>query len=107
MSDEELRELAAKAAELDLWTDEHDNLYLPDPMRRWDQLTRSGDAFDLAVELRIKSVYNEDLGRGCAWTGGANDVMAHANMEDCNRSERAAVRRAIVMVAAEIGKAKP
>jgi hypothetical protein len=71
----------------------------------WNPLTDDGDAFRLAVKLRIKSRYNEALGQGLAWING-DHAGSTANTEDCGRDECATLRRAIVIAAAEIGASK-
>jgi hypothetical protein len=92
MTDKELLELAAKAAGITLgeyWTPHlgrhHDHC--------WNPLTDDGDALRLAVQLNIlKNAYLEswiaqEVGKGLDWY--------------------AATRRAIVMAAAQIGRAMP
>lgn len=110
MTDRELLEMAAKAAgiRLHVWGTPGDENFADmddGPYGRlWNPLTDDGDALRLAVKLRIKSRYNEALGQGLAWIGG-DGFEARANIEECNKDECAATRRAIVRAAAEIGKA--
>lgn len=102
MSDRELLELAAKAAGRDFRWDSG-VLILLDPMpsecSAWNPLTDDGDALRLAVKLSI----HVGLQSAEAWRNG-NEV---ARSFDDGNDHYAATRRAIVNVAAEIGKTMP
>jgi len=104
MTDRKLLELAAKAAGIDRGADrlEYGILVTEKTGRRslpkWNPLEDDGDAFRLAVKLRINV------------THGANMVNAEreqpeevAAVEPFNGDPAAATRRAIVKAAAEIG----
>jgi hypothetical protein len=85
--DRELLEAAARAADLPLAI--HWNGYSVagvEPLRLWNPLTDSGDAFDLAVKCRI------DI----PWQTFAAGTPEH--------DELAMIRRAIVRAAATLGK---
>lgn len=106
MSDRELLELAAKAAEIVVrW---HSNGYYGATMEimedeaggpPWNPLTDDGDALRLAVKLRFNvnieestvDVYNRDLNLTRVWASEVPDINE-------------ATRRAIVRAAAEIGR---
>ena len=71
----------------------------------WNPLEDDGDAFRLAVELRITFRYNETLRQAFAWRiGGVNRMEFQVNLEDCCGDEVRAVRYVIVRAAAEIGR---
>ncbi len=107
MNDRELLELAAKAAGIkyslrdagQCW--EQFGIPLPktmshEPTEYWNPLTDDGDAFRLAVKLRIQN--------GPRWAG----IFAETEMYVVDDSEEvdpyAATRRAIVYAAANIGE---
>jgi hypothetical protein len=97
MTDKELLELAAKAAEIDIfcWAG-HDvgcfsPVVLPDGLS-WNPLTEDRDAFRLQVELEIELWF------------GPTYVMAGKVQETTTNDPFAATRRAITRAAAEIGK---
>ena len=104
MTDKELLELAAKAAGIDRGADRLDcGISLTEnglhrSLPKWNPIENDGDAFRLAVKLRINV------------THGANMVNAEreqpeevAAVEPFNGDPAAATRRAIVKAAAEIG----
>ena len=97
-ADRELLELAAKVAEMK--ASENDGvIYAGFGSREWNPLADDGDAFRLAVKMRIDVAHARDYvvsGLGTA------DSMRRENGDDC-----AATRRAIVRAAAEIGRAMP
>jgi len=72
----------------------------------WDPLDNDGDAFRLAVTLRLKVRYHGALGQALV-DKNLGDAPIVVNIEDCGRNEFAAVRLAIVKVASEIGKSMP
>jgi hypothetical protein len=111
MTDKELLELAAKAAEYDVKP--HGNSrYSPDLLftlkgKNWNPLTDDGDALRLAMKLQI------DI----EWWDGEVWAYRHASADDeCFTAIEAAdhdpkiigttTRRAITRAAAEIGKTK-
>jgi hypothetical protein len=105
MTDRELLELAAKAADVDwikdcVWIE--NGFYSPFSRHEriaWNPLTEDADAFRLAVKLRMKiehySVTSE--GRDRVSANNASPVTYEGD-------PYAATRRAIVRAAAEIGR---
>jgi hypothetical protein len=98
MTDKELLELSAKAAEIDIffWAG-HDvgsftPVVSPDGLD-WNPLTEDRDAFRLQVELEIELWF------------GPTYVMAGTVQEATTNDPYAATRRAVTRAAAEIGKA--
>lgn len=106
MSDEKQLELAAKAAGLEFWTHGDGGTYIGNPMRRWNPLADDGDALRLAVQLNIEFACfdTEQQTNAGVWTP---DSKPYDCMTPYNGDKQAAVRRAIVRAAAEIGKAMP
>jgi hypothetical protein len=112
MSDRELLELAAKAADLEINSYSDSGLWIkqkpipglyPTDRRLWNPLTDDGDALRLAVKLDMVLLIN----RVDEWT----DVEFGYSVKDVRRLREghgsnpyAATRRAIVRAAAEIGK---
>lgn len=110
MTELRLLEMAAKAAGLELWMDEYDNLYLPDPMRRWNPLEDDGDALRLAGMLHlIVAAYGNYASVGETYdkpkldTDGAEFICWH---HETSGDQQAAMRRAIVRAAAAIQQAR-
>ena len=107
MTDRDLLELAAKAAgiptsRLDAVYDCWDKQEAPVLIRSaWNPLTDDGDAFRLAVKLRLQPRQGINLVSVTRPDGGWNDE----NYRDHNNNHLAATRRAIVCAAAEIGRA--
>ena len=117
MSDKELLELAAKAAGLTnlsycpAWKcmaeyDEHDGgFYKWDTY--WNPLTRDSEALQLGILLRL------DIKHGITSTGAKSRIVSCEQgfskefEEVMGQDPFIAIRRAIVQVAAEIGKAIP
>lgn len=112
MTDRELLELAAKAAgyptslRVDGLEIEWNGRWV-----FWDPLTDDGDALRLSVQLRIAIEHAGHVHKG---RGGCDRVQASprglGHMADVlmyDGDPLAATRRAIVSVAAEIGKAMP
>jgi hypothetical protein len=97
MSDRELLEAAAKAA--GYWAAEF-NCPANLPHKNWNPLTNSGDAFELAVKLRLTVNCSYDEVAICGQEFTQKEVFIEYNKEDAN----AATRRAIVRAAAEIGR---
>lgn len=108
MNDREMLELAAKAAGygVDFLIVTTDGVVDRYGYQKWNPLTDDGDAFRLAVQLRLQVstphkdyrafVQSQDLKRGVSANDGDDDL------NDTNPC--AATRRAIVRAAAEIGK---
>jgi hypothetical protein len=96
MTDRELLELAAKAAGLEVVT--------PTMLTygQWNPLTDDGDAFRLAVKLKIDVKHYDDYVVG--WFDGGYIGTGKIMYEG---EPYAATRRAITRAAAEIGKAMP
>ena len=96
MTDKELLELAAKAVGMkwggDEFYDEHG------PLLGWNPLHDDGDAMRLAVRLKIDI---DNMTDACYCEG----QFGHdAFVEDGNADPYATARRAIVLVAAKIGR---
>jgi len=112
VTDRELLEMAAKAADLPMhryceaWKAMarytlQDGYHGPS----WNPLTDDGDALRLAVKLRIQitpGTYNKDEFSAFKAAGGEAHEFRHYQQD-----EFAATRRAIVRAAAEIGKGMP
>lgn len=98
MKDRELLELAAKAAGMAPPYDEHGifSAWVGDPVHGhwWDPLGDDGDALRLAVKLDL-TIYRPGSHPGVLVV---TDEAHTTHSDDC-------VRRAIVIAAAEIGKA--
>lgn len=110
MCDQQILDLAAKAAmhaglKLEC-PDELDGVYVSRCFGRsgytWNPLEDDGDALRLAVELGVKLRWHPVLRQALAWI--PIDIEIRVGIEDCS-SAGAATRRAIVLAAAEIGKA--
>lgn len=117
MSERELLELAAKAAGLALrW--ERDPAFIQERWvayvpcgwagqpseREWNPLRESGDALDLAVRLRADIFHGAD---GVMAFVSRNHPTRYQTEEPYGDDPRAATCRAVVRVAAEIGRATP
>ena len=109
MTDRELLELAAKAAELEVkWCDATEAFWSTDGYDSFTPLTDDADAFRLAVKLGINVL--------CLRSTGATGTTAIQCEKDshkinvgideggCNGDANAAARLAICHVAAEIGR---
>jgi hypothetical protein len=115
MTDRELLELAAKAAGIDVVGYADRLLVLPEYdgslIRRhenggdveWNPLADDGDAFRLAVKLGITMYPAESVG-DCATTTFPDGKWVTV---ESSGDPLADLRRAIVLAAAEIGKAMP
>jgi hypothetical protein len=97
MSDRELLEAAAKAA--GYWAAEF-NCPANLPHKNWNPITDSGDAFELAVKLRLTINCSYDEVAICGQEFTQKEAFIERNGED----PLAATRRAIVRAAAEIGR---
>jgi hypothetical protein len=98
MTDKELLELAAKAAELPEcgWMGPAFMYVKDNQFTDWNPLTDDGDALRLAVKLNLFNTRS----KGYEWP----DAELFARHDE---DPYAATRRAIVRAAAEIGKAMP
>ena len=105
MSDRELLELAAKAAELHgFWVDAGLNVGSDATPKIWNPLTDDGDALRLTVKLNFTvckrehevEIFNDNNG----------EFLCSISISEGDEPY-AATRRAIVRAAAEIGKAMP
>ena len=104
MTDSELLELAAKAAGVD----PRELSSATRTTSGFHPLTHDGDAFRLAVKLRMRvatPTSHDDC--AIAGRGDVRGVHVKAYSEDEVTDPYAATRRAIVRAAAEIGKALP
>jgi hypothetical protein len=97
MTDRELLEAAAKAA--GYWAAEF-NCPANLPHKNWNPITDSGDAFELAVKLRLTINCSYDEVAICGQEFTQKEAFIERNGED----PLAATRRAIVRAAAEIGR---
>ena len=92
MTDRELLELAAKAAGIEIIFTESGLPWLASGKRPWNPLTDDGDALRLLVTLREHLCLDAAAMLGCG------------NFDAWKADPYAATRRAIVRVAAEIGR---
>lgn len=109
MTDKELLEMAAKAAGLVVVDRSHPvSLYIQSDGChggvRWNPLTDDGDALRLAADLRLKVLPGRLPGDGCTVESQRQGIAGCTTFRDDKREQ---MRRAIVHVAAEIGKAMP
>ena len=107
MTNRELLELAAKACgELtESWYG--DTAYFSGVLRRWNPLEDDGDAFRLAVKLKISVSQDIDLdGNGRVVVSCVFSDTLYGDFEYFNNDPYKATRRAIVRAAAEIGRLK-
>lgn len=104
MNDRELLELAAKAAgiSIDYWAGDCPRITTAAFPVAWNPLTDDGDALRLAVELRLNFTTG-DLACAASWPPHKAWVNEVVEAHQDNRAS--ATRRAIVLAAAEIGRA--
>jgi hypothetical protein len=101
MTDRELLEAAAKAAGIEFgWIHDTPRIRAEMGWTPWNPITDSGDAFELAVKLRLTTNCSYDDVTLCGQEFTQKDVFIERNGED----PYAATRRAIVRAAAAIGK---
>ena len=118
MTDRELLELAAKAAGIEgTWEIDtsfiQEHWYFNVPYNNhgmitgseWNPLTDDGDAFRLAVKLKIEISHGEECNQVCAAYPN-QFVGINYTIEDYTSDPYTAARRSIVRAAAEIGKLK-
>ena len=107
MTDQELLELAAKAAGIELsdWSSAEDGFIRYHFVTRhiWNPLTDDGDALRLAVKLGIDLEWRND-GRVAAYRHANANGHCFTAFESSREERDAATRRAIVRAAAEIGR---
>lgn len=70
----------------------------------WSPLTDDGDALRLAADLRLKVLPGKHKGDGCTVESQRPGIPGCTTFRDDKREQ---MRLAIVLVAAEIGKAMP
>lgn len=101
MSDQELTERAAKAAGLSgTWSEPFQWLVLNDKNKTiWSPLSDDGDALRLAVKLGMGC--QSSLGHGCATSINMHDGYGWRCYPDLPQDCESAMRRAIVLAAAE------
>lgn len=102
MTDRELLEAAARAAGYTLAWSSVEGIppRKADDMETWDPLTDDGDALRLAVKMDLY-IGNERQPYVTWWHGDSLEFVE----EEAGDDKQAAVRRAIVRAAAEIGRA--
>lgn len=100
-NDRELLELAAKGLGVEVWTDIDGNRYCGEPEREWNPLTDDAAALHLATKLRLDIMFFDGFEEVHCDGQVENDV---AIIEPYGDDVDAAVRRAIVRAAAEIGR---
>ncbi len=101
MTDQEMLELAAKAAGIEFgWIHDTPRIHAEMGWTPWNPLIDDGDALRLAVRLEI--AINPWAGKTVCWHEDSK-VMNHEK-HDCNDDPYAATRRAIVRAAADIGR---
>ena len=118
MTDKELLELAAKAAGYRIKREAYGDqsglvVWIDDEPRIWHPLTDDGDALRLAVKLEIDihhwwhRIEVAHCPRRPNSSLDTNAAFALSEMVGQDGDRTAATRRAIVLAAAEIGKAMP
>lgn len=100
MTDRELLEAAAKAA--GYWAAEF-NCPANLPHKNWNPITDSGDAFELAVKLRLDIGF-EKLYMVSVWCRPLDDWIIERCDDGMGSDIAEKTRRAIVRAAATIGK---
>ena len=112
ITDHEMLELAAKAAEIEIdhWRGDNpmvnDSDYDISCYKYWNPLTDDGNALRLAVKLDIDFYMGADSEGPEAWAGyylPGKENKKHA-CEPCKNDPYAATRRASVRAAVEIGR---
>ncbi len=99
MTDQELLELAAKAAGIEIQNAAFSNgPHLVGTLTRWNPLADDGDALRLAIELRLDVLMKDHYTYVLNVPGGLVQAV-----EKHGKDSHAATRRAIVTAAAQIG----
>jgi hypothetical protein len=112
MSDRDLLELAAKAAGIRLEWDGDPSAWMPmyyagKTYHAWNPLEDDGDALRMAVKLELRIMPpNLSCADPYAVVDNWGDMVGRSSAEE-NIDIYTATRRAIVLAAAEIGKAMP
>ena len=101
MTDRELLGLAAKAAGINVaWSNENNCYWTRADAEWWNPLTDDGDAFRLAVKLRLNvNIYNSVVSYE-----SAEEYIEKHFPQGVVHDVAEATRRAIVRAAAEIGR---
>lgn len=104
MNDRELLELAANAAGYRITFGASGDPYIKDGIntRAWNPIIDDGDALRLSVRLKLQIIpgtYNKD--EFVAFDSGVGSAYEYLHFQ---QDDYAACRRAVVRVAAEIGK---
>jgi hypothetical protein len=108
VEDRELLELAAKAAGMEIVVDDNGLVWRDGgsgSWPKWNPLTDDGDAFRLAVNLKLDVAFL-GLVDEVFVESGSGDEMASAYVS-YESDPLAATRRAIVLAAVEIGRVMP
>jgi hypothetical protein len=103
-TDRELLEWAARAVGLEMQEDGNGALYVSEgngPTFFWAPLTDDGDAFRLAVKLKLHVDPHQEVSGVTVW---AFDGTGAHDFEENQTDASAATRRAIVRAAAAIGR---
>jgi len=103
MTDDELLKLAAKAAGLELMHNWSHGYYLIVESETWNPLADDGDAFRLAVKLKISVDFNDDESVDIYYLPNNGTIRCWTQYFDKANAEEV-VRRGITIIAAEIGK---
>ena len=103
MTDRELLELAARAAGIALEWNGNPEEWMPmyyegKTYRAWNPLDDDGDAFRLAISCRLNITF-------IVRHNALEHIFVEGNDADLGSDDCAATRRAIVLAAAEIGRA--
>ena len=106
MTDRELLELAAKAAGVEIEITLAGLPWLASGKRPWNPITDNGDAFRLAVRLRLEPRFLDNSHSNGAEPSRVtlHNVAGIVENIDGAQDPHAATRRAIVRAAAEIGR---
>lgn len=112
IDDKELLTLAAKAVDIDLLAEEWEDGFIyyyykiPGDTQGWNPLNCDSDALRLAVKLGVRGYFDVEIQKGSVQVTSFEPYEHTAYEEFKIRTEdpHAAVRRAIVKAAAEIGR---
>lgn len=109
ITDRELLELAAKAAGYEIEVDQHEVIYChegsgPQSWAIWNPLTCDGDALRLAMKLNMTLIPNDGCNMAWAHIGMISRAERNQVYQAHDGDQCAALRRAIVRAAAEIGR---
>lgn len=114
MNDRELLELAAKAADTEVWSGrghQADMMFRSSPSGdgvfsgvQWNPLTDDGDAMRLAVKLKLQVLTGQGPNGDITWVRLPEDLDIEGPSERHGKDALAATRRAIVRAAALIGE---